>query len=290
MIPIRLRHFLHPVKSAKSLYRRSEIFAYTWFAEREFAKIARRSVDFCWCGGRLCPLPSTPLYGSCEECGTYVSLRPPVLASVKALYSRGTFWRVSQKVRGLPTLEERSDFYRADGRLDYWKSLIRRFGPCSGSVLEVGCAPGVLLTDLSELGYTCLGVEADESVADWVRQHAGIEVTVGLFPGVAVPLCDLFLALDVAEHTADPVGFWTSISKVLNPGGIAIIQTPIEFRNYEDPFKSRPDLMDGVLHLYLYTDKVIEKLAALSGLDLITFEDAMGGYLTQFCVLRKGCT
>jgi 2-polyprenyl-3-methyl-5-hydroxy-6-metoxy-1,4-benzoquinol methylase len=284
---IRARHFFHPVKSAQGLYRRAEISFHGWLGAREFAKIPRKAVSRCWCGGSLQPLKSAPFYGFCLECGCSVNLNPPVPDSLKNLYSLDGYWRLRQRGLGLPSIEKRAEFYRRDGRIEYWKQLIERFGPPSGQVIEVGCAPGALLTDLAQLGFSCLGVEPDQSVAEWVRRSAGIEVAVGLFPSVEVPSCDLFLAFDVAEHTPDPVGFWTAIPRFLNPGGIAIVQTPIEFHDYANPFKTRRDLLDGLEHLYLYTDKAVRKLAEIAKVDLLAMEDAMGGSLTQFCVLRK---
>jgi SAM-dependent methyltransferase len=283
---LRLRHFFHPVRSAKGLYRRGEVSVYRWLGEREVANIPRQTIERCWCGGSLQALACSVRYGSCVECGCCVNLHPPTPESLKDLYTLNGYWRLRQRMYGIPPIEKRAEFYRADGRIEYWKKLIGQFGPPSGKVLEVGCAPGTLLADLTKLGYSCIGLEPNNSVADWIRQNSYVKVEVGLFPNVKVSLCDLFLAFDVAEHTPVPVAFWSSIRTVLNPGGIAIVQTPIEFRDYSDPFRSRRDLLDGLEHLYLYTEKSVLKLVELSGLELIAIGDAMGGYLTQFCVLR----
>jgi SAM-dependent methyltransferase len=125
-------------------------------------------------------------------------------------------------------------------------------------------------------------------VAEWLRSTEGLDVRTGIFPGVELPACDLFLAFDVAEHTPAPAAFWTEIGRVLRPGGKAIIQTPIECHDFENPFKTRPDWFDDVEHLFLYTDKSVRRLAGLGGLDILALEDTrISLNLGQVCVLRK---
>lgn len=284
---IRLRHILHPIKSTKTLYQRGQTAYYKRASERVTSKFPRRDITQCWCGGSLKQLLDHAQYGACIACGCYVNLRPPTPESLKGLYSLDSYWRLRQRVHGIPPIEKRAELYRSDGRLGYWMDLIKHYGPRSGNVIEIGCAPGVLLSDLKDRGYRCTGVEPSASVVEWIRHNTGVEVQEGLFPGIHLPPCDLLLAFDVAEHTADPVGFWCGMAKVLQPGGVAIVQTPIECSNYAQPFKTRPEFFDGLEHLYLYTDTSVRKLAKLACLEILALEDAMGGYLSQVCVLNK---
>jgi SAM-dependent methyltransferase len=190
--------------------------------------------------------------------------------------------------KGIPPIEERGELYRKDGRLAYWLGLVKRDGPSSGRVIEVGCAPGVLLAELGKSGYECIGIEASETVAEWLRRTQNLDVRTGIFPGVEVPTCDLLLAFDVAEHTPWPARFWAETGRLLRPGGSAIVQTPIECHDYDHPFKIRPEWFDDLEHLFLYTDKSVRLLAALAGLDIIHLEDAPL-LLGQVCVLRRPC-
>ncbi|MGB7592723.1 MAG: class I SAM-dependent methyltransferase [Terriglobia bacterium] len=227
-------------------------------------------------------------YGVCAECGCYVNRRPPQQDALSGVYSLNDYWRHRQLSKGCPPIEKRSEAYRKDGRLAYWLSLVNRYGPSDGDVIEVGCAPGVLLSELRRLGFRCIGVEASETVAAWLRNTEGLDVRFGIFPGVELPACDLLLAFDVAEHTPVPAAFWTEIGRLLRPGGTAIIQTPIECHDFEHPFKTRPDWFDDVEHLFLYSEKSVRRLAALSGLQILTLEDTAPRLnLGQVCVLKK---
>ena len=283
---IRLRHFLHPVRSARSLYRRSCASFLKWTADRRYGEIPRGRRDTCWCGGRLTDLAAHPSYGVCSDCSCYVNRVPPLPEALREVYSLDNYWRVRQKMKGYPTIERRAELYRSDGRLQYWLSLVERYGAANGTVVEVGCSPGVLLSELKRQGYDCIGVEADEAVAEWITEHISVPVRAGLFPGVDLPRCDMFLAFDVAEHAHDPLAFWSEISRLLRPGGVAILQTPVERRDYQNPFKERQDFFDDMEHLFLYTETSVERLTASAGLRLDSLQDAMGT-LGQICVCSK---
>ncbi len=282
---IRPRHFLHPVRSAKSLYRRVSLAVYRRLIERQFRNIRRGKLDRCWCGSELLPFQWHHSYGVCANCGTYVNRRPPV--HLERLYSSRLYWHLMQKYYGYLPIESRAELYKKDGRLDYWLSLIRRYGPQRGTVIEVGCAPGVLLAELQTLGYDCIGVEPDEKTRDWIQQHMNVEVRAGLFPDVDLPSCDLFLAFDVIEHSPSPDRFMQAVARLLNPGGIAIIQTPIERYGYEPPFgKAFESAFKEFEHLFLFTDRAMKILAERSGLEIVVSDERLWLH-HEVCIFRK---
>jgi SAM-dependent methyltransferase len=215
-----------------------------------------------------------------------VNRRPPLPEEMKKLYSYDGYWVALQKLRGFLPIELRGELYRSDGRLDYWLNLVKRFGPASGRVIEIGAAPGVLLQELGKRGYHGVGIEGDEKVADWMRRTAGVEVRVGFFPGVELFPCDLLLGFDVLEHTPAPLEFVREIARLLVPGGVAILQTPVEAHDYQKPFASRMDFFDDVEHLFLYTDRSIRELAKRSGLEVVALEEAALS-LGSIIVLKK---
>ena len=168
-------------------------------------------------------------YGVCERCGCYVNRVPPKADEFSTIYSIDCYWGAVARMRGWPALGERGDLYRRDGRLAHWLALVEKYAPAPGTVVEIGCAPGVLLAELNARGYRCVGVEPEHRVAEWLRSQ-GLDVRTGMFPdrGLALPPCDLVLAFDVLEHVPAPDAFLAETARRLRPGGIAIIQTPID--------------------------------------------------------------
>lgn len=267
------RHILHPIRSAKSLYRKVSLSVYRRLAERQFRNIRRGQRDRCWCGGELLPLKWHPSYGVCAECGCYVNRRPPLFEELNGLYSLDRYWYTRQRLKGFPDIEHCAQLYRTDGRLDRWLELIEKFGPAGGRVIEVGCAPGALLCALQERGYECLGVEINPDVVEYLRRSMALDVHAGFFPGIELPQCDLFLAFDVLEHSPCPLDFMEEVARLIRPSGTAIIQTPIDRHEQNPPFKAIFDnLFDDLEHLYIFTDKSIHKLAETAGLEIISEE------------------
>ncbi len=262
-----------------------------WYVKQKFAEVRFRGVkrgtrDRCWCGSKLEPPELHANYSTCGECGSYVNCRPPLPSEIRRIYSYDFYWQMRQSWRGWPAIEDRAALYRADGRLDYWIQLIARYGTGSGQVVEIGCAPGVLLADLQNQGYSCCGVEPDPKVAQWIHEHTGAEVIAGVFPEIEIPRCDIFLAFDVLEHVHAPQEFLAAAFRSLRRGGIAIIQTPIEFEDYLRPFATRPEFFDDLEHLVLFTDRTIRRLASVVGLEVVAImpaEFSLGG----LCVLRR---
>lgn len=282
---IQLNHLLHPVRSAKSACRLITAMANRRALERQLRAIPRGQREQCWCKGDLLPFRWHPGYGLCAKCGCYVNRYPP--SDFQKLYSSELYWHVAQRYYGYLPIESRADLYRRDGRLAYWLRLIERYSPSRGTVSEVGCAPGILMAELQSQGYECFGVEPDEKTADWIRRHMRVNVRAGLFPGVQLPNCDLFLAFDVIEHAPFPDQFMQEVARLLNPGGVAIIQTPVERYGYEPPFgKAFESAFKDFEHLFLFSNKAIEELARLSGLEITSLDERLWLH-HEICVFKK---
>jgi 2-polyprenyl-3-methyl-5-hydroxy-6-metoxy-1,4-benzoquinol methylase len=269
-----IRHVLHPVRSAHSAVRRGR----RAMAALRALSIRRETRSQCWCGGALAPIGPPARhrasYRACVACGCYVNVRPPRPSQLARLYAFDLYWHGVQTRMGFPTIEERTQHDLADGRVDYWLDVVQRFGPGTGHAVEVGCAHGVLLAALQQRGYRCTGVEPDAQTAAWTTRHTGIPVRAGFFPAVTLEPCDLFLAFDVIEHVPDPVAFLRGARALLRPGGVTIIQTPVERHEFANPFSERPDFFDDLQHLYLFSEPSFRRLVLQAGFVLVALEDA----------------
>lgn len=226
-------------------------------------------------------------YGVCVECGCYVNKHPPLSEELKRIYSFDLYWHIRHQLKGQPTIEYRSISDRSDGRVDYWLGLIKRYGPLTGRVIEVGCGHGVLLIELKARGYECIGVEPDEKTVIWTIKNTGLDVRAGFFPSIELPNCDLFLAFDVIEHSPDPLAFMKGVAKLLNSGCVAIIQTPIDRYGYKPPFGERFEAaFDDIEHLYIFTDKAMQELAQCSGLQIVNMVERLWLH-HEVCIFRK---
>lgn len=249
--------------------------------------IKRGERNRCWCGGALQRFEWSTRYGVCAKCGCYVNRFPPIGEDLKVLYSFRFYWHTFQRVHGYPTIEERTLHDNDDGRVDYWLRLIERYGPLAGRVVEVGCAHGVLLTELQVRGYECVGVEPDPQTATWTRTHTGLDIRAGFFPGVALPPCSLFLAFDVLEHSPTPLEFLHAAAELLEPRGVAIIQTPVDRYDLSPPFGDRfDDAFRDEQHLFLFTDRALKELACRANLEIVSLAERLALH-HEICVFRR---
>lgn len=285
-VVIKLRHLLHPIRTAGSLYRRAETATAARSAERAISEMKRGHRNGCWCGGALTEFALKPRYGICERCGCYVNRTPPLPEELKKLYSFDFYWHTMQKYRGHPIIEERTDNDQKDGRVEHWVSLVERYRPAGNRVLEVGCAHGVLLEELARRGYSCVGTEVDEATAEWTRKKTGLRILTGVFPNGETPECDLFLSFDVIEHSVSPEEFLRAAANALSPGGVAILQTPIDLKQYEPPFGTMFEKsFDDTQHLFVFTRESIGQLAERCGLSLVEVDPWRVGQ--EIVILKK---
>jgi 2-polyprenyl-3-methyl-5-hydroxy-6-metoxy-1,4-benzoquinol methylase len=281
LIRVRPRHLLHPIGSARSLFA---ILTTRW-AEYKIG-LRRGTCNRCWCGGSLRSFKWHSSYGVCDQCGCYVNRRPPLPGELAKLYAFENYWHYRQQLKGFPTIENRSIQDQTDGRLYRWLDLVEKYGSSKGRVIEIGCAHGTLLAELKLRGYECLGVEVDEESAAWTRNHTGVEMRAGIFPGVELPACDIFMAFDVIEHSLHPDQFMLEAGRLLTPGGVAIIQTPVDRHETERPFMQWfTPIFDDVEHLFLFTFESIHKLAVTAGLEIVG--EAHGVLDMDITIFRK---
>ncbi|MFH1565485.1 MAG: class I SAM-dependent methyltransferase [bacterium] len=267
---IKLKYFFQPARSVRAVARKLKSYFFQRRVGKELKNIKRGVRYHCWCGGSLKDFKSHKSYKVCSVCGSYVNIRPPLPEEFPKIYSFDFYWHLVQSSHGYPSIEERYKNDRKDGRIDFWKKLIQKYAAQCKKIIEAGCAYGGLLYELQQEGYDVIGIEPDAKTADWAREKFNIDVKQGLFPDVNLPKCDLFLAFDVLEHSYKPAEFMKKVSDILNPGGIAIIQVPIDRYDFKPPFGERfDDIFNDVEHMFLFTDKAMEELTKRAGLKII---------------------
>lgn len=99
--------------------------------------------------------------------------------------------------------------------------------PKNVSVLDVGCGFGQSLGYHTARGCDVYGVEADENIRR-VAEKFGYKVHVGLFDdsNYESEFFDYVTMDQVIEHVTDPLLTLHGVSRILKPGGTAILSTP----------------------------------------------------------------
>ena len=125
-----------------------------------------------------------------------------------------------------------------DGELSHWWYRVRReiihsifidslSKKGSLEILDVGCGPGALLSELSRYGNAS-GIDMSEQAVGFCHDRGISNVSVSSVESITAPdnSFDLVLALDVLEHVKDDHAAAFELYRVLKPGGTAVIFVP----------------------------------------------------------------
>lgn len=139
------------------------------------------------------------------------------------------------------------------------------------NVLEIACAPGVLLRDLEGLGYVAYGIEVDRRYAEQINKFANIggRLHFGFFPDVTKSweggMFGNVIALDVIEHVEDGAAFLEECCRLLCVGGHLVIQAPIILGDGEMDEK----MFHEIEHIWVYCLDHIRNLLDSVGFSVI---------------------
>ena len=191
--------------------------------------------------------------GKCSSCGVaYTMPRPPSLDKYYPLRYR----RYGRLVTGVLNA-----LYGV--RVSRWA----RLKPEGGSVLEIGCGPGLMLAALDRRGWRVLGIERNEAIAEVARRALGIEIVTT--PVEALPTdaqFDLIIMFQVLEHIGEPVTLLKECAKRLAPGGRIIMNVP-NFSSWQSRFAGSKWLhLDVPRHLVHFTPQTLAATLERAGL------------------------
>ena len=111
----------------------------------------------------------------------------------------------------------------------YYATLVRKYGPPSGKVLELGCGLGHLLSWLVNK-FDVYGADINQ----WALSQASRNIQLGKFVLLSAENLQVFpdkifqvvIAKHVVEHLPKPDLAISEISRVLTPGGLLLLVTP----------------------------------------------------------------
>jgi|WetSurMetagenome_2_1015567.scaffolds.fasta_scaffold207137_1 2-polyprenyl-3-methyl-5-hydroxy-6-metoxy-1,4-benzoquinol methylase len=106
--------------------------------------------------------------------------------------------------------------------------LIERYSSPPGRLLDVGCASGFFVQAAGQAGWQAEGVEPSRWFANYGREKLGVTIFPGTlreakFPDAAFKVITVW---DVLEHVPDPLAELREIYRILEPGGVLLVNYP----------------------------------------------------------------
>lgn len=233
----------------------------------------------------------------CRECGLVYLAERPDESALQELYATAYYEDGDVGYRGyMETFNRYHDvFMRIFARRE--KDLRRRTG--GRRLLEVGCAYGLLLDHLSKHGWDVSGVEVSPISSTYARDSLGLDVRTGTLEEAGFPegSFDVILLLDVLEHLHRPFDTLSTISGLLAPGGMLVVQCPWELFHWEEvmealltgrrPGTIEPDAVPA--HLYFFGPRTLEGVLRKGGFRITGRQSGNYGMIRRR-VLPRECS
>lgn len=239
------------------------------------------------CGNRVGKIPyfqhaSIRLF-ECEFCASLTALPRPSAERQFALHDNAEYFKhpYFEHRRGNPHAIERrcrAIFAKVGTAIEL--SSLRGQGH-----LDVGCDTGeFVLTAARILGTTPIGIDiAWRSVDEAVRR--GVEAHCCTLEEAPEALTDLSIltAIDLIEHTVEPLRFMAEVKRRLRPGGVAYLETPniashiyTVGRMLSRAARGKPAFIFERLfppeHIQYFTRTGIETMATKVGVEIVSLQ------------------
>jgi 2-polyprenyl-3-methyl-5-hydroxy-6-metoxy-1,4-benzoquinol methylase len=195
----------------------------------------------------------------CSRCGLVQTVPAPSETELDRYYPRG-YHSATKRYRG------RMDSVLSLVHRSRIRSLERLLGG-TGSVIDIGCGPGVILNQMRARGWTVRGTERSPSAAQQARDVFHLDVRAMNVDEVVAEgvTFDAVVLWHVAEHLHAPAATVRDIARLLRPGGILLIAVP----NFASPEarlgRSRWFHLDVPRHLVHFTPSTLGAMLTDAG-------------------------
>jgi SAM-dependent methyltransferase len=137
-----------------------------------------------------------------------------------------------------------------------------------GTVLDIGCGRGLLLSQLRKLGWSVTGTELSDGAARYAREVLHLDVSVGdleshRFPDMSF---DSVVLWHVLEHVENPASLLHEVTRLVRPGGCVLLAVP-NFGSVEAQLcKAAWFHLDVPRHLFHFTPETLLRMLTIEGL------------------------
>lgn len=197
-----------------------------------------------------------PDYERCNSCGTHHS----TLTIDRERIYREEYWSNKHGRSSIDEQVHNVSIHRESGVTKNEFVLARLNPPDLQSVIEIGCAPGALLGELSKQFKKAIGLEVDDRYTTDIRRIGGgvFVLFFGMFPALTKDILidgsiSCIIGLDIIEHVGDPVAFLAECHRLLKPSGQLLLMTPFA----QD---TMPDRMFHPEHVWLFSQDHLDEL------------------------------
>jgi 2-polyprenyl-3-methyl-5-hydroxy-6-metoxy-1,4-benzoquinol methylase len=207
----------------------------------------------------------------CKDCGmVYVNPRLKE-AITHALYGDRAYDE-SYKIKLIPSIDYRRNVL---GVIKF--NQIADYFDRSGTVLDIGCGLGEVLSVFQQNNWSCTGIEFNEFAANYARATFNLNiVNRSIYEFDGADKYDLIMLWGVLEHFYDPVKILTKVNELLKDDGILVLEVPsgdsVLVRYLEENPQSVDRIIEGDLHIMLFSVRSFIEMSEKAGFEPISIK------------------
>jgi hypothetical protein len=148
-------------------------------------------------------------------------------------------------------------------------SLIDRFVPSRGRLLDVGAAAGFFVDEAIHVDWEAEGIDIAAHVVEWGRRELDVPLRVGEISAVEDRGAYTVVTMwDYIEHSLDPAGDLASCNELLVPDGIVALSTGDLDSLAARITRSRWHLLTPRHHNFFFSARTLTRLLERSGFEI----------------------
>ena len=162
-------------------------------------------------------------------------------------------------------------------KLPDYKSIsedLQKYVP-KGRILDVGCYVGTFLRFLREQGWDITGVELDARAVRFAQQEFGLTILNEALESLDTDRYhdsfDAVTMLHLIEHLDDPASMLDAVFRLLKPGGILVVETPIYNSLMFKLLGKRERSLSCNGHIVFYTVDTLLRLLTRIGFEVVVW-------------------
>lgn len=163
-----------------------------------------------------------------------------------------------------------------------------------GNLLDIGAGTGAFAQTMQEAGWQITGLEPDASARNIAQQKFGLQLqTPNNLYQLSNEQFDAITMWHVLEHVHDLHAYLEKFHAILKPNGLLFIAVPNYTSGDESIYKEHWAAYDVPRHLYHFSPKSINVLAASKGFEVkkylpMWFDSFYVSMLSEQCKNEKG--
>ena len=205
---------------------------------------------------------------SCAACGMLMRGRLPARDELEEIYAPEYFeHRAEHPVDGYSDYLGDAERHRETARRRL--SLIERFAPSRGRLLDVGAAAGFFVDEAVQAGWEAEGIDVAPHMVEWGRRELGVPLRVGEVSDVEERGAFTAVTMwDYIEHSLDPRGELARTNELLAPGGVVVLSTGDLDSVAARLSRSRWHLLTPRHHNFFFSARTLVSLLERSGFEV----------------------